>query len=98
MAARAWPSELLDELNGDGCEFVKILKARSDSRAHGFHTASADAIEKVLIEGGFIDEREVLGESDVLTRVLSTPAAGKLPADIVRECVHRWWRYADVSK
>ena len=87
--------ELLEELNGDGGELVRILKTRSDSRVQGFRTASAEAIEKTLIEGGFIDEREVLGESDVLTRVLSTPAAEQLPADVVRECVHRWWQYAD---
>ncbi len=85
---------LLEELDGDGRELVQILKARSDSRVQGFRTSSADALEKVLIESGFIDEREVLLESDVLTRVLSTPAAGQLLAEVVRECVHRWWRLA----
>ncbi len=88
-------AELIDELDGDGGELVRILKTRGDPRVQGFRTASADALEKALIEGGFIDDREVLGESDVLTRVLSTPVAGQLPADVVRECVHRWWRYAD---
>ncbi len=88
-------AELLDELDGNGGEFVRLLKTRNDPRVQGFRAASAEAIEKALIEGGFIDEREILGESDVLTRVLSTPAAGQLPADVVRECVHRWWQYAD---
>ena len=86
-------AELLDEVDGDGFELVQILKLRSDSRVQGFRAASAEAIERALIEAGYIDEREILDESDVLTRVLSTPAVGELPADVIRECVHRWWRY-----
>lgn len=87
-------ADLLDELDGDGRQLIQILKSRGDPRVQSFRVASANALEKALIEEGFIDEREILGESDVLVRVLSTPVAEQLPAEIVRECVHRWWRLA----
>jgi hypothetical protein len=34
----------------------------------------------------------VLDESDLTARVLMVPAAGRLPAQVVAACIHRWWR------
>jgi hypothetical protein len=48
-------------------------------------------LESALLEAGFIDERPILDESDMFTRLLSTPPVNELPEQVVNECIHRWW-------
>jgi hypothetical protein len=84
-------NELVAELDGNGIRLIAELKARNDDRVRGFMTKKAEALEKVLIDEGYIDERPILDESEVLTRTLSVPAANELPEKVVSECIHRWW-------
>ena len=82
------------ELNGDGETLIRTLRAREDPRLRNLRTNSTDLLESYLIEKGYIDTRVVLGEYDVLTRVLANPAAGRLAEDVPGSFVHLWWGLA----
>ncbi len=80
------------ELDGDGESLIRTLRAREDSRLKGFRSNAIDALSTYFIEADYIDPRPVLGESDVLTRVLASPAPARLPGEVPGNFVHRWWR------
>lgn len=86
--------ELARELEGDPRALLDALRIREDPRAKRFHSAKADELEAWLLEEGFLDEREVLDEEGVRIRVLASPAAVRLPGELVGELLHLWWRLA----
>jgi exonuclease SbcC len=88
-------SDICRELNADGERLIRALRARKDPRLKGFKNSSTDSLENYLIENGHIDTRPVLGESDVLTRVLTSPAATRLAGDLTGNLVHRWFDLAE---
>ena len=90
-------SEVVDicrELEGDGESLIQALRARADSRLQGFQKKRTEALENYLVENGHIDTRPVLGESDLLTRVHASPAAARLPGEVLGNLVRRWWSLA----
>jgi energy-coupling factor transporter ATP-binding protein EcfA2 len=89
--------QIARELGGDGERLIEALRARSDERLRGFRTNAADGLEAFLIEEDYLDPRPILGESDVLGRMLATPAAAHLPEPVAAECAHRWWSLCEGS-
>jgi len=82
------------ELEGDPRALLEALRAREDERLARFHSAKADELEAWLLEEGHLDEREVLDEEGIRARALASPAAARLPGELVGECLHLWWRLA----
>ena len=82
------------ELRGDPDELLAVLLERRDSRLRAFRQSSADALEEYLRDSGHLDDRPVLGESDLRLRALTSPAANELPDGVAGACLCRWWTWA----
>jgi uncharacterized protein YhaN len=85
-------ADIAQELDGDAERLIEIVSTRGDDRLQGFRTKAAEALQAYLTEHTYLDPRPVLAESDLTTRVLMAPAAGRLPERVVAACIHRWWR------
>ncbi len=85
--------DIARELDGDAQRLVNITGTRrADERLSGFRTLAAEALQAYLVEHAYLDQRPVLNEADLTTRLLMTPAAGRLPDRVFADCVHRWWQ------
>jgi hypothetical protein len=85
-------ADIAGELEGDAVRLIEIMRARDDERLQGFRAKTTEALEAYLTDNAYIDPKPVLDESDLTARVLMVPAAGRLPAQVVAACIHRWWR------
>jgi hypothetical protein len=88
-------ADIAQELNGDAEQLIEIVSTRGDARLQGSRTKAAEALQAYLTEHTYLDPRPVLAESDITTRVLMAPAAGRLPERVVAACIHRWWRLSE---
>ena len=86
--------DITGELDGDPEKLLAALLAREDPRLRGFRQSSADALEGYLRDNDYLDDRPVLGESDLRLRVLTSPPANELPDGVARACFSRWWAWA----
>lgn len=82
------------ELNGDPEKLLAELRERNDNRLKGFRQNSADVLEGYLSDHGYLDERQVLDESELTLRALTSPPANELPDDVASDCLSRWWVWA----
>ena len=85
--------DIADELGGDGARLIEALRTREDSRLQGFRTRAAEELEAFLTKEGYLDARRVLDESDIRSQLLASPAAARLPAEVVSAFSHRWWSF-----
>ena len=82
------------ELDGDPEKLLLALGENKDHRLKGFRRNSLDSIEKYLRDNGYLDDKPVLSENDLLLRALATPAATNLPNGVASDCLYRWWTWA----
>ena len=82
------------ELDGDPEKLLAALLAREGPRLRGFRQSSMDALERYLRDNDYLDDRPVLGESELRLQVLASPPANDLPDGIASACFSRWWAWA----
>ena len=82
------------ELDGDPGKLLAALRERNDNRLRGFRQSSADALEGYLSDNGCLDDRPILGESELRLRALTSPPANELPDGVARDLLSRWWVWA----
>ena len=82
------------ELGNDPEKLLAALSAREDPRLRGFRQSSADDLEAYLRDNGYLDDRPVLGESDLRLRAMASPPANQLPDGVGSDCLNRWWAWA----
>ena len=75
-------------------KLLSVLRARNDPRLRGFRRNSVNALEEYLRDNGYLDDRPVLGESELTLRALASPPATELPDEGARVCLRRWWAWA----
>ena len=85
---------IAEESGGDPEKLITTLDTNRDPRLKGFRRSSFDSLERYLRENGYLDDRSILIEDELLLRALASPAANKLPEGIARECLNRWWAWA----
>jgi hypothetical protein len=83
--------EIATKLDGDAGQLLAVLRDRADPSLRGYRRASADEFERYFVEHGFIDEKPILNESEIVVRAIGTPAANRLSPKIAAELVHQWW-------
>ena len=54
-------------------------------------TRKIDDLEKYFLEQGYIDEKPILSQEELIPLALATPPAARLSPEITSECLHRWW-------
>ena len=82
------------ELGDDSEKLLAALRERKDHRLRGFRLSSTDTLEGYLRDNGHLDDRPVLGESDLRLRALTSPPANELPDGVASDCLNRWWVWA----
>jgi len=82
------------ELEGDPERLLAVLRARNDHRLIGFRQRSVETLEGYLRDNGYLDDRPVLGESDLRLRALASPPANEIPDGVASDCLSRWWVWA----
>lgn len=82
------------ERDDDPDELLAALRERTDNRLKGFRQSSADSLEGYLRDNGCLDNRPVLGESELKLGALTSPPANELPDGVARELLNRWWIWA----
>ena len=87
-------AEIARELDGDAAALLETIRGKSDARVRGFYRAKAEALEKHLRDGGYIDDRPVPGEGEVRLRVLASAPAAELPREVATELVDSWLEWA----
>ena len=87
-------ADIVDDLNGNAEELLSALRKRNDPRLRGFRQRRAEALEAYLRDNGYLDERPVLGQSDLILRTLSSPPASELPDGLAHDTLGRWWTWA----
>ena len=87
-------SEMARELKGDARALLESLEQRRDERTRGFQSKQVERLEQYLLDSGYIDERPILGDQDLLLRGTSSPAADSLPGNTARELLQRWLAWA----
>lgn len=85
------------ECGGDASQLLAVLHERKDSRLRGFRVKSTEDLERFFQEEGYVDEKPVLGEQEIVERVLGTPAATALTPRISASLVHEWWTLASAA-
>jgi hypothetical protein len=86
--------EIAKELEGDSERLIQVLRSGADERLKRFKKKATDGLEAFLMDKEYLDPRPVLEESTVLTRVLASPAAARLPTEVSSTHIHRWWMLA----
>ena len=89
--------EIAGECGGDASQILAILHERKDSRLRGFRVKSTEDLERFFHEEGYVDEKPVLGEQEIVERVLGTPAATALTPRLSADLVHEWWTLASAA-
>ena len=89
--------EIAAKHDGDAEQLLVVLRERADTRLRGYRKTSADELERYFAERGYIDDKPILDESQIVERAIATPAANRLSAKIAAELVHQWWSLSDRS-
>ena len=87
--------EIAAGLDGKAEDLLRKLRERSDERLRGFRSKAVDRLEEFLEEQGYLDLNPILEEADLVVRTQAAPVANRLSNELVRNCLHRWWRLAD---
>ena len=82
------------ELGGDPEKLLAALREKNDNRLRGFRRSNADDLEGHLRDNGYLDDRPVLGESELKLRALTRPPANELPDGVASNLLSRWWIWA----
>ena len=82
------------ERDNDAEKLLAALRERTDNRLKGFRQSSADNLEGYLRDNGYLDDRPVLGESELKLRALTSPPANELPDGVASNLLSRWWIWA----
>jgi hypothetical protein len=82
--------EVAAELDGDAGRLIAALHERKD-RLSGYRSKSAEELERFFVEHGYIDEKPILGETEIIERGIGTPAANQLSPASAVELLHQWW-------
>ena len=90
--------EMAAELDGDAENLLRTLRERNDGRLRGFRSSVVDRLEEFFEEQGYLDPNPILEEADLIVRTQAAPAANRLSNEVVRNCLHRWWRLADRNR
>jgi exonuclease SbcC len=90
--------EVAAELDGDAERLVAALRERSDPRLSGYRSKSADELERFFVERGHIDDKPVLGETQIVERAIGTPAAHQLSPRIAAGLLHEWWSLSEHAR
>lgn len=91
-------SEVARDLGGEALALIESLHERKDERLSGYRRKAADDLEAYLADEGYLDTRPVLGEEEILARLVATRAASRLPGRIAAECAHRWWALGESGR
>ena len=86
-------ADIADDLNGDAEKLVAALLERKDARLRGFRQRRAEALEEYLRDNGYLDERPILVQGDLILRALTSPPANELPDGVARDSLSRWWTW-----
>jgi energy-coupling factor transporter ATP-binding protein EcfA2 len=90
--------QLARDLENDASALIEVLRNRGPHElAKGFPRKQTEALEAYLLEEGFIDPRSPRSESELNDRVLTIPAAAKLPANSRRDLLHMWWSLTEAE-
>jgi hypothetical protein len=84
-------TDIMTELGGDASRLIAELRARKDARLRGYRSKATDDLERFFEEQGYVDDKPILDESEIVERALATPAANRLAPRVVAELVHDWW-------
>ena len=84
-------AEFAAEIGGDAERLIAALRERSDPRFKGYRDTSADDLERFFMESGYLDESQILGESEILERAIETPAASQISVETEARLLHEWW-------
>ena len=87
--------EISADLDGEADIILRTLRERSDERLRGFRSNILDRLEEFFEEQGYLDPNPILDEADLIVRTQAAPVASRLSNELVRNCLHRWWRLAD---
>ena len=79
------------ESGGVAGRVLTALRERKDPRLRGFRTRAADHLERFFVAEGYIDDKPVLDENQLLARALDPPAAGRLSPGVSADLLHQWW-------
>ena len=79
------------EFDGDARRLLTSLRERKDPRLSGYRSKSTEALERFFVKHGHLDDKPILGETQLLARAIDTPAANQLSSKIAAELLHQWW-------
>ena len=82
------------ELDGDPVRLLAAFDEPRDPRLRGFRQTSVERLRRYLADTGYLDERPVLTESELVLRARTTPVAARLPDRVANDCLKRWWGWA----
>ena len=89
-------TEMAHDFDGDAKRLVAAIRARTDDRAKGFHTATLESVVEALGASGHLDDREPLTRDAALAVVLVAANDHVKRAEIdtaaVRRLFDRLWR------
>ncbi len=79
------------EFDGDAERLLDALRARKDPRFSGYRRNSVEELERFFIKQGYLDDKPILDETQILSRAIDTPAANQLSRENAAELLHEWW-------
>ncbi len=79
------------EFDGDAGRLLTSLRERKDPRLSGYRSKSTEALERFFVKQGHLDDKLILGETQLLACVIATPAANQLSSEVAAELLHQWW-------
>ena len=82
------------DIGGDPETLLAALRERRDTRLKGFRQSSTASLEGYLRDKGYLDDRPVLGESELKLGALTSPPANELPDGVASDLLNRWWMWA----
>ena len=88
---------IANELDGDAERLLAAFRRGEDSRLKRFRNKNLERLRSFLVEHEFLDDRPVFTESELRLKALSSPAANELSGRVARDCLHRWWQWAEAS-
>lgn len=90
--------ELATEFGGDARPLIAAMRERKDTRLRGYRDKSTDELERFFIDQGWLDDRAILNEAEIIERVVATPAANRLSPRVAAELVHQWWQLSHQAR
>ncbi|MYB35062.1 MAG: hypothetical protein F4X92_08090 [Gammaproteobacteria bacterium] len=87
--------DIARDIKGNASRLIEILRERKDERASGFRVNQIDKLEQYFLNSGYIDDRAVLDEDELLIRARATPAADNLSEDTSLKLIQKWQTLAD---